>query len=88
MLKLLWVGALSVAACGAAAAGDAAMGKAKSDAVCSECHEKADWAGEDAASLEAKIASVVAGKTKHKKKLSLTDEEIKGIAAYWAEPTK
>jgi cytochrome c553 len=84
MLKILWVCALSVAAYGAAVAGDAAVGKAKADAICSECHEKADWAEEDAASLEAKISSVVAGKTKHKKKLSLTDEEIKGIAAYWA----
>ena len=84
MLKLVWICALSVAAYGSAAAGDAAVSKAKADEVCSECHEKADFAEEDAASLEAKISGIVSGKTNHKKKLTLTDDEIKGIATYYA----
>lgn len=83
MSKFAWICTLSVAACSVAVAGDPAAGKAKADAVCAECHEKADWAGENAAALEAKIKDVVGGKTKHKKKLTLTDDEIKGIAAYW-----
>jgi hypothetical protein len=84
MLRFAYVGVLCVATCGVAFAGDAALGQTKAEATCAECHEKADWADQDAASLEAKIKNVVAGKTKHKKKLQLTDEESAGIAAYWA----
>jgi cytochrome c553 len=86
MLKFAWLVALSVAMSGAAVAGDAAVGKAKADEVCSECHEKGDWAGQDAASLESKISDVVAGKTKHQKQIKLTAEEIAGVAAYWSSP--
>jgi cytochrome c553 len=87
MHKFVWLIATSVAMCGtAAAAGDAAVGKAKVDEVCSECHEKADWAGQDAATVEAKIHGVVSGKTKHKKKITLTDAEMAGVAAYWTSP--
>jgi mono/diheme cytochrome c family protein len=84
MTNLAWLGALSFAVSGAALAGDAAAGQAKVEAVCAECHEKADWADQDAASLEGKIKDVVAGKAKHKKKLTLTDQEAADIAAYWA----
>ena len=73
---------------GAADAADPAAGKAKVEAVCSECHEAEEWAEEDIASLQAKIANVVAGKAKHKKKLALSDEEIASIAAYWAGASK
>jgi cytochrome c553 len=52
--------------------------------ICSECHEKADWAGKDAAGLEAQIKDVVSGKTKHKKKITLTDKEIADVAAFWS----
>ena len=48
------------------------------------CHEKADWAGKDAARLEAQIKDVVSGKTKHKKEIKLTDAEIADVAAYWS----
>ncbi len=81
MLKLASFLAVSVAMCGTAVAGDAAAGKAKVDEVCSECHEKADWAGKDAAGLEAQIKGVVSGTTKHKKKITLTDKEIADVAA-------
>jgi mono/diheme cytochrome c family protein len=76
--------ALLLGLAGMAQAGDPAVGKAEVEAVCSECHEAAEWGEEDAASLQAKIKNVVAGKVKHKKKLALSDEEIASIAAYWA----
>ena len=75
---------MSVATSGAAIAGDAAAGKAKHDEICSACHEKADWAGKDAAAVEAQIKDVVAGKTKHKKKITLTDAEAADVAAFWS----
>jgi len=84
MLKLACVCVLGVAVSGAAiAGGDVAVGKAKVDQVCSECHAKEDWADIDTATLQSKIHDVVSGKTKHKKPLKLTDDEIAGIAAYW-----
>jgi len=83
MLKFAGFLAISVAMCGTAFAGDAAAGKAKVGEVCSECHEKADWAGKDAAGLEAQIKGVVSGATKHKKKITLTDKEIADVAAFW-----
>jgi mono/diheme cytochrome c family protein len=63
---------------------DVAAGAAKAEEICSECHDPADWEGEDAASLEAMIRDVASGAVKHKKKLNLTDAEIENIAAYWA----
>lgn len=85
MLKSGCLLTISVALSGTAfAGGDVAAGKAKTEEVCSACHAKEDWAGKDAATLEAAIKDVVAGKTKHKKKLTLTDEEIANIAAYWS----
>jgi len=84
MLKCACFLAMSVAWCGAAVAADAAAGKAKHDEVCSSCHEKADWAGKDAATLEGQIKGVVSGATKHKKAIKLTDAEIADVAAYWS----
>ena len=84
MQKFAWLLVVSVAMCGAAIAGDAAAGKAKHDEVCSACHEKGDWAGKDAAALEAQIKDVVSGKTKHKKAIKLTDAEVADVAAYWS----
>ncbi len=73
-----------VAFAGNALAADVAAGKAKTEEICAECHDPADWEGEDAASLEEMIKGVVAGTTKHKKKLELSDADIANIAAYWA----
>jgi mono/diheme cytochrome c family protein len=86
MRQLMVAGASLAMSCwtlGAHAA-DLAAGKAKVDEICSECHEAADWEGEDAASLEAMIKDVVSGKFKHKKKLDLTEADIANVAAYWA----
>jgi cytochrome c553 len=68
---------------GPAFAGDAAAGKTKAEA-CAECHEPADFAGEDAATLEQSINDIVAGKAKHKPKLDTSAADAADIAAYWA----
>jgi mono/diheme cytochrome c family protein len=65
-------------------AADVAAGKAEVDKVCGACHESADWKGKSAAQLETRIKAVVAGKTKHPKKLDLSDAQIADVAAYWA----
>ena len=59
-------------------------GKAKAEEICADCHDPADWEGEDAAALESMIKDVVSGAVKHKKKLDLTEAEIANVAAYWA----
>ena len=66
-----------------AVAGDAAAGKAKADA-CADCHDPADFAGEDVAALTAMIKDVASGKTKHKSKIEVSDADAADIAAYWA----
>ena len=63
---------------------DAAAGKAKFEAVCAECHEAGDFAGEDAAALTATLKKIVAGQQKHKAALKLSDAEIADVAAYMA----
>ena len=68
---------------GTAQAGDAAAGKTKAEA-CADCHEAADFAGEDAAALEQSIKDVAAGKVKHKSKVEVSDADAADIAAYWA----
>jgi mono/diheme cytochrome c family protein len=82
--RLLVVGAAVTGLVGwaGAANADAAAGKAKFTAVCSECHEVADFAGEDAKALTDSMKKIVAGQTKHKKALKLTDAEIADLAAY------
>lgn len=67
-----------------AAAADPAAGKAEVDKVCGACHQSSDWKGKSAVQLETQIKGVVAGKTKHPKKLDLTDAQIADVAAYWA----
>ncbi|HSN70248.1 MAG TPA: hypothetical protein VLT59_02015 [Steroidobacteraceae bacterium] len=69
---------------GAALSADVAAGQAKADEACGDCHEAADFAGEDAAALVGLIKGVVSGEVKHKPKLELSDAEIANIAAYWA----
>jgi cytochrome c553 len=73
---------------GQARAADAAAGKAKVDAVCHECHETADFEGTSEADLAKQIAAVAKGEHKHPKKLTLTDDDIANIAAYWASAAK
>lgn len=82
MVMTLAAGALAFS--GAAMAGDAAAGEKKAE-VCLDCHEPAeDFAGQKAADIEGKIKAVVAGKTKHGKKLALSDADAADIAAFFA----
>jgi cytochrome c553 len=63
---------------------DAAAGKALTEEKCAECHEAADWKGESSDALKTMINDVVAGKTKHKVTLKLSEAEIADIAAFWS----
>jgi len=81
------LGAVLVASIGltgwsAAALADAAAGKATYEEICSECHEDGDFKGEDPKEVSASIKKIVAGQMKHKKKLTLTDQQIADVAAY------
>ena len=69
---------------GSAVHADAAAGKATFTAVCAECHDVADFEGEDAAALRATLKQIVAGTQKHKEPLKLTDAEVADLAAYMA----
>lgn len=80
--------ALVVVAAAAAVSGygSAALADAKKtfDDVCAECHETADFEGEDAKELAATIKKISAGQMKHKKAIKLTDAEATEMAAYMA----
>jgi len=86
-MKRLTIAAATAAAAmlmfGTAHAGDAAAGKAKAEA-CADCHDPADFAGEDVAALTQMIKDVAGGTTKHKAKVEASDEDAADIAAYWA----
>jgi len=77
---------VSLATVGIAGYGSAAFADAKKmfDDVCSECHESADFEGEDAKELEATIKKISAGQMKHKKAIKLTDAEAAAMAAFMA----
>ena len=78
---------LGVAGWGMAAHADAA-GKAKFDEACAECHEAADFEGEDAKALTDTIKKIAAGQQKHKSKIALSDAEIASVAAFMASGGK
>lgn len=87
-MKSKWSGVIVAAAAalglaGNAFAADAAAGKARFEA-CTDCHEPADFKGQPAASIQASIRDIVAGKVKHKGKVKLTDAEAADIGAYLA----
>jgi mono/diheme cytochrome c family protein len=79
-----------VSAAGFAGFGGSALadGKATFDNICSECHEAADFEGEDAAELTGTIKKISAGQMKHKKALKLTDQEAADVAAFLASGGK
>lgn len=80
--------AAGVAGFGSTALADAAAGKATFESVCSECHETADFEGEDAAEMTATIKKIVAGQMKHKKAIKLTDQQAADVAAFMASGGK
>lgn len=73
-----------VAALPALAQADAAAGQAKFEAACSDCHERAEFAGRSAADLTTTMKGIVAGKVKHKGKIQLTDAQIADLIAHLA----
>jgi len=75
---------LGLAGFSGVASADAAAGKTKFEAQCAECHEVADFEGETAAALTESLKKIVAGETKHKSALKLTDAEIADLAAFMA----
>jgi mono/diheme cytochrome c family protein len=76
------VAALGMSGWSFSASADAAAGKATFEKTCAECHEAADFAGEDVKGLTDSIKKIVAGQMKHKSKLTLSDAEIANVAAY------
>lgn len=85
-IRLIGVAAalVALAGYGSLARADAAAGKATFEEVCSECHEVADFDGEDPKAVAATLKQIVAGTKKHKKALKLTDAQIADVAAYMA----
>jgi mono/diheme cytochrome c family protein len=81
--RILMVAVASACAAGWTVSAQAG-GKEKFAADCGECHEAADFAGEDAKALEASIKKIVKGEQKHKSKLTLTDAEITELAGFMA----
>jgi mono/diheme cytochrome c family protein len=67
-------------------AADAAAGQKVFQTTCAACHGKKMhvFAGKSAADLETSIKGVVAGTTKHPKKLTLGADDISNVAAYLA----
>lgn len=82
-LTLAMVMLAAIGGSGSAAA-DADAGRDKFAATCAECHEAADFAGEDPKALADAITRIVNGVTRHKRALRLTDTEIADVAAYMA----
>ena len=82
-MKLASLCVLAVAISAPGFAADLAAGKKIVDKTCSKCHVREDREGQDAAAVQSKIQEIVAGKTKHKIKLTLTDQQAADVAAYW-----
>jgi mono/diheme cytochrome c family protein len=82
------VAGLGIAGWSVSASADAAAGKAKFAADCAECHEAADFAGEDAKALADSLKKMAAGQMKHKTAIKLSDAEIADVAAYMASGGK
>ena len=61
---------------------DIASGKHRFDATCGECHDSADFEGEDTQVLSDTLRRIVSGQLKHKKALQLSEQEIADVAAY------
>jgi mono/diheme cytochrome c family protein len=69
-----------------AAAADEAAGKKTFTAICSACHQIADYQPKSAAQLKTALKGIVAGTVKHEKKLTLSDADIDNVVAYIKAP--
>jgi mono/diheme cytochrome c family protein len=70
------------------AGADVKAGEAKFNAVCAECHDSADFEGEDLNGLRDTLRRISHGEIKHKKSVQLSDQEIADLAAYMASGGK
>ena len=74
--------------CTLPAAADVAGGEAKFNSICSECHDSADFEGEDLNGLRETLRRISQGEMKHKKSVQLSEQEIADLAAYMASGGK
>jgi mono/diheme cytochrome c family protein len=70
------------AACASTHAADVEAGQKTFQGTCAACHKLKSYAGKSDAELEAKIKAIIAGTTKHPKKLTLNDADVANVAAY------
>ena len=88
MRKLITLFALPLVFFGASAFADGHMEAGKAvfnDQGCADCHYEDDFAGIAEDEMKSMLKAVAAGEVEHDEDLSgLTDEEIAGLAAYFA----
>ena len=72
----------AIAACVPTYAADREAGQKTFQGTCAACHKLKSYAGKSDAELETKIQGIIAGTTKHPKKLTLSDADVANIAAY------
>lgn len=82
ILATIGVLAAGLAGYSGSALADAAAGKALFEKDCAECHEAADFKGDDAKVIQGNIEEISAGKMKHKKAFKLSAEQAADLAAY------
>jgi mono/diheme cytochrome c family protein len=70
------------AACVSTYAADSDAGQKTFQGTCAACHKLKSYAGKSDAELETRIHGIIAGTTKHPKKLTLTDADVANVAAY------
>ncbi len=63
-------------------AADSAAGQKTFETGCAACHKFKSFAGKSDADLETALKGIVAGTTKHPKKLTLSPDDIANVAAY------
>jgi len=83
--RILAVSALLgwLAPCISSFAADSAAGQQTFQSSCVGCHKNMKlYAGKSEAELQSTIKGIIAGTTKHPKKLTLSDDEIANVAAY------
>jgi len=80
---ILAAAALGILATGLPTYGaDSAAGQKIFAGTCAPCHQLKSYAGKSDAQLETELKGIVAGTTKHPKKLTLSDGDIADVAAY------
>jgi cytochrome c553 len=82
-IALSIIALVSLVCAGTARGTEVAAGKSVAQTKCGSCHDATDWDGETTASLESLIRDVAKGAVGHKQKITVSDDEVKEIAAYW-----